>query len=153
MISEQPITGGSVLATDELEISEDSLLVPVLLLEVAGAEPLEPVALPGSAELVGSWTSDDGVSFSGSVELLESSEQATIIIAETAVATSNFLLSFIGISSQNTFSIYNFLLKIASQFRPIRAFKPARILVNALPFGGSIAKFRKSAMFQVEFLD
>ena len=143
-----------MLATDELEISEDSLLVPVLLLEVAGAEPLEPVALPGSAELVGSWTSDDGVSFSGSVGLLESSEQAAIIImAETAVPTNNLLLNFIGVTSQNTFSIYNFLLKIASQFRPIRTFKTARVLVNALPFGGSIAKFRKSAMFQVEFLD
>jgi hypothetical protein len=95
MISEQPITGGSVSATEELDISEEPP-------ELDGVAPSE---LPGvtAPELPGSPVPEEpgtaaeestGVS-SGSFGLFESSEQAAIIAKAVIVApvNNNFLIS------------------------------------------------------------
>jgi hypothetical protein len=100
MISEQAITGGSVSAAEELDISEeppelDGVAPPELSGVVAPELPGSPVPEePGTAA-----EESTGVS-SGSFGLFESSEQAAIIAiaVKAAPVIKNFLIC-IGLSS------------------------------------------------------
>jgi hypothetical protein len=98
MISEQPICGGAVFGTEELDISEDPP-------ELVGVAP----ELPGTtSEEPGTEAEESTGVFSGSFGLLESSEQAVIIAKAVTAApvNNNFFISIKVSSSYHLPNLY-----------------------------------------------
>jgi len=98
MISEQPICGGAVFGTEELDISEDPPELVGVAPELPGGTAPE---LPGTTpEEPGTEAEESTGVSSGSFGLLESSEQAVIIAkAVTAAPVNNNFFTSIKVSS------------------------------------------------------